>query len=83
MALKDVPQSVWDEINCLLAKFDRPTSSSKEIDYIKRCANKNTIWIDTAGTGLALADRLENKGVPINRFTLLDQRALQKYLNCG
>ena len=75
-----------NQIDCSCKCFhpeSKEDKASKEINHIKRVATKNAIWIDTAGVGLALAVYLENKGVPINRFTLLDQQALQQYLNSG
>ncbi len=52
------------------------------LDYIKRTANKNTIWIDTTGTGLALAEQLKAKGVPVNKFNCHDQQTLKQHLDC-
>lgn len=52
------------------------------INYMKRTANKNTIWIDTTDTGAALADHFEAQGVLINRFTCLDQQTLKQHLDC-
>ncbi len=53
------------------------------MNYLKRNINKNTLWIDTTGTGLAVAEYLKSKGIQVNTFTLTDQSALQQRLNCG
>lgn len=52
------------------------------LNYMKRTANKNTIWVNTAGTGAALADHLEAQGVPVNRFSINDQSFLRQHLGC-
>ena len=53
------------------------------IKLLKRNISTNTIWVDTTGTGCAVADFLEAAGIEINRFTRHDQQQLQQHLNCG
>jgi len=52
-----------------------------DLERLKRLIGENTLWINTAGTGIFLADELEAKGIKVNRFTRLDQTTIQEYLN--
>ena len=50
------------------------------IERIKRTAKKNTLWVDTTGTGDAVADCLESCDIPVNRITGSDRLFLEQHL---
>jgi len=51
------------------------------IELLKKI-DKDALWIDTTGTGCAVADYLEAAGIKVNRFTILNQSKLQQRLSC-
>ena len=52
------------------------------LKYIKQTAIQNTLWINTTGTGAALADYLEAAGIPVNRINTKHCLLIKQHLNC-
>jgi hypothetical protein len=49
-----------------------------DIAKIIKLAEKKTLWINTNGMGMAVAEYLEAEGIEINRFELHRTPALQQ-----
>ena len=52
-------------------------------EKIKKGVNQKTIWINTDGTGLMIAELFEKANIPINRFALSAKQFQPTRLNCG